>query len=114
MSLEYFLFCKKRYERIISNLESIIENYTDVDCIFIPTVGMEIDDKILLVHQMCQKNKHMEDFLKAHNEIKRIKLSCEEKIYQLCNHKFVDDYVDTSCESCQKITYCQLCELTKK
>jgi hypothetical protein len=36
------------------------------------------------------------------------------RIYLLCDHSFVDDEIDITSERTQKITYCSICESTKK
>lgn len=34
-------------------------------------------------------------------------------MHTVCNHKWIDDDVDISCERSMSITYCENCELTK-
>jgi hypothetical protein len=37
----------------------------------------------------------------------------EDKLNNICNHEWVDDYIDIDPDRSQKITYCRLCEVTK-
>ena len=37
----------------------------------------------------------------------------EDKINNICNHEWIDDYIDIDPDRSQKITYCRLCEATK-
>lgn len=46
-----------------------------------------------------KNNKHIKNINKILNE--------------LCNHKWIDDSIDTFYDSCIPITYCEKCELTK-
>ena len=70
MSLDYYLFCRKRYENIIRNLEEIVyEN----DLFFDETEKLEID----ISEQYFRNN------LKYFITLKDI---CERKIHKLCEH----------------------------
>jgi hypothetical protein len=31
-----------------------------------------------------------------------------------CQHEYIEDLIDTDYDRCQRVVYCQLCELTKK
>ena len=36
------------------------------------------------------------------------------KIDTLCEHEWIEDEIDVSLDKSQKITYCKLCEITKR
>lgn len=38
----------------------------------------------------------------------------EHKLNNICNHEWVDDNIDIGPESSQAITYCKLCQVSKK
>jgi len=38
----------------------------------------------------------------------------EHKLNNICQHEWIDDNIDITPERCQTITYCRLCELSKK
>lgn len=38
----------------------------------------------------------------------------ENKLYQLCCHNWINDYIDDLYGNTKNITYCSICELTKK
>jgi glucose-6-phosphate-specific signal transduction histidine kinase len=38
----------------------------------------------------------------------------EHKLNNICKHEWVDDHIDISPDSSQSITYCRLCEISKK
>ena len=108
MSLEYFLFCKKRYEQIISNLNDIIDKYTEVD--YATYIEDKLDNKELATFE---PHTVLSLFVSKREHVKRLKKICDEKIRALCSHEFIDDYVDLSPECSQKISYCSICESTK-
>ena len=38
----------------------------------------------------------------------------EHKLNNICQHEWIDDNIDITSDRCQTITYCRLCELSKK
>jgi hypothetical protein len=38
----------------------------------------------------------------------------EHKLNNICKHEWIDDHIDIGPESSQSITYCRLCEISKK
>ena len=109
MSLEYYLLCRNNYENIILNLRDIIENYDDI---FLHTAALNIDEceNIIDLHQ---HNAYKEEFKSKLKYVKSLRLMCELKIQNLCNHEFVEDAIDITPERSQNITYCKICEYTK-
>ena len=93
MSLEYYMFCKEKYEEIILNLENIIDLY---DLIIDYTIG---EDKL--------------DFINSLNHTKQLKKVCENKIRNLCVHEYETDTIDITPERSESITFCKFCGLTK-
>ena len=45
--------------------------------------------------------------------IKALKQICDEKIFELCEHEFIDDMIDITPDRSEKITYCGCCGYTK-
>lgn len=109
MSLEYYLFCKKRYDSIINYLEAIIyEN----ELFFheTSTLEMNIAENILNELSLIDDREVFKSKLKYYTRLRNI---LDKKIQILCQHNFVDDYIDINPECSQKITYCTICEYTK-
>lgn len=110
MSVDYYLNSKKIYRNLSYNLKQIIELYSE----FIELTENEED--------MCNYNKdediktlltiknNYEDKLR---EITFFKGFVTNKIYELCEHDFVQDTIDITPDSSKEITYCSLCEYTK-
>lgn len=107
MSLEYFLFCRKRYDNVINDLDDIIEQYKSINC---ETSSTDLSDEDL---KIFQSYINLNIFIQKRQHIKKLRQICQAKIISLCNHEFVDDEIDISPESSKKVTYCSVCEYTK-
>ena len=109
MSLEYYLYCKRRYDNIIKCLEEIISNH---ELICLETLkldsyaGKDITSDLNLIQDIDGFN----DKLKY---LKHLKQMCDIKIKNLCNHEYEEDFIDISPDRSEKIIYCTICEHTK-
>jgi hypothetical protein len=103
MSLEYYLFCRNSYNKIIQELEYIINVFEDID---------EFEDEF--VDNYIDKNNHKEKtfFIEKMCNIKKISNKCQEKILQLCCHEMVEDSIDISPDESRNIKYCKICDYT--
>ena len=108
MSLEYYLYCRKKYDDIICNLEEIIEAYELInDC----TISEEnLED---IHYEVFQPESNINFFLEKKKDITKLKNICNIHIRRLCNHEFEEDYIDVAPEKSVKIIYCKICEYTK-
>jgi cell fate (sporulation/competence/biofilm development) regulator YmcA (YheA/YmcA/DUF963 family) len=103
MSLEYYLICRKSYNKILSELENIINNIDEMsDYVFIEE-NIEEKNKIDL-------NKHF--FYERKRIIEFQKVLCNNKIHSLCSHNFIEDTIDITPDKSINITYCSICEYT--
>ena len=108
MSLEYYIFCKERYEEIILHLENVIESYDlIIDCT-ITEENLEIQH-----YNIFQPEHDKSFFTKSLNDIKQLKKICDNKIKDLCIHEFENDIIDITPDRSEHITYCKLCGYTK-
>ena len=95
MDINYFIYLKKTYEDALKNIEYIInENNTDTD-------NTDTDNT---------DNQFYKDRKKHFLELIDI---CNVHIYTLCDHEFVEDWIDIHPEKSQMIKYCKFCEFTK-
>jgi len=108
MSLEYYLFCKKEYDIIISYLEGIIFRYKLMSDIKISESN--IDFKHYIGFKPDYYETFFSDILK---EIKQSKEICYKKIISMCEHEYVEDYIDITPDRSDRIIYCEICEHTK-
>ena len=111
MSLEYYLYCRKRYDYIIKNLEDITENY---DCILDKTSDLNLEEELYKqLNEIFNLNNNKNYFINKLQYIKELKTICSERINQLCTHNFIEDIIDITPDKSKKIVYCEICEYTK-
>lgn len=107
MSLEYYLYCRKKYDNIINYLKRI--NYEN-DLFLNETLKLDIDN---IIKNNIDLANHIEEYKSDLNFFIELRNNNEKKIYELCQHNFEDDYIDISPERSEKITYCIICECSK-
>jgi hypothetical protein len=111
MSLNYFLLCKKSAEENILHIDAIITNYHKMYTELLKHYECMSD---------CDENQHYRNILRLRQEyIDKKKEQMEllqiynNRIYNLCQHNFIDDNIDVTPEITQQITYCTVCEYIK-
>lgn len=105
MSLEYYLYCRKKYYEIVVNLDNILETYdTMYYCI------AEYED---LYYENIEKNIEKSFFIEKKEYIIRQINKCNDNINNLCNHEFEEDMIDITPDRSENIVYCKICEYTK-
>ena len=120
MSLDYFLFCKKRYQTIIQYLDDIIEQYDNI-CEFSTNENLVIEnqeneDKDL---KWMNPNFNRQLFIAKKYQVIKLLNICDKNIENLsnsmpeCVHEYIDDYIDIDIDISKKITYCKICHHTK-
>jgi len=99
---------KQNYYSVLQHINALIDTYREIELCLkcnnnnINNISTN-NTNILLTLETERKNT--ESII---NEI-------EEKIYNLCDHNFIVDYIDVyPCEMMKKITYCSICESMKK
>jgi hypothetical protein len=102
MSINYYLFCKKSYDKIIYDLENIISIFEELD-----EFAKEEND-ISLSNQTDNKTF----FYEKKEHIRILRALCNMKIFKTCNHEFIEDTIDIDPERSQNIRYCKICEYT--
>ena len=108
MSLEYYIFCRDKYEEIILNLENIIENYNIIIDVTNSEENLEQNH-----YNIFQPETNQNFFMNRLTHMKQFQKICDNKIKKLCVHNFINDTIDINPERSDNITYCQYCGLTK-
>ena len=105
MCLEYYLYCRKKYEDIINNINEIIYNYESLN---------EKNNMYSINQEQDQINidENIFFYIERKNKVLELKERCEQKILELCKHDFVEDLVDIAPDRSKYITYCTICEYT--
>ena len=103
MSLEYYLFCKKKYENILLQLDDILGELS----LIVYETHMNDDNLDLLDHPSISI------FIEQKKAIVKVMNIVTEKIGEMCVHEFENDTIDISLERSLDITYCKHCGFTK-
>ena len=109
MSLEYYLYCKRRYNNIIICLEEIINDH---ELIFFETSKLDMDVGEIIMEEL-NLIQHMYSFNTKLKYLKQLKNICDARIKNLCNHEYEEDMIDITPDRSEKIIYCKICEHTK-
>jgi hypothetical protein len=102
MSVNYYLFCRKSYDKIICDLENIISKFEEID-----EFAKEEND-ILLSNQ----SENITFFYEKKEHIRILRALCNMKIFKMCNHEFIEDTIDIDLDRSENIRYCKICEFT--
>lgn len=108
MSLEYYLYCRKSYDKILQQLDSIIDTYEDINDTTYFEENLE-EENIKLFN--TEQNKNF--FIERKKHIEHLRSICHSKVLELCCHQIVEDLIDISPEKSQTIRYCDICEYTE-
>jgi hypothetical protein len=108
MSLDYYLFCRWSYSKIIENLDAVIFTFeglrtcanSEASRVF--SIQPDIFVAENNVQWAIERRRAFEDQLAA----------CEARINELCQHDFVEDDIDIAPDKCKHIRYCRICEYT--
>lgn len=116
MSLNYYMFCRKSYQSIISDIKDIIFNYDEIMQKKLYDSNNELynikEEEDYLYKQICIVSKPKIFYRQEQNRINELKELCDQKILELCCHEIEDDYIDFGPENGMHIKYCKICETT--
>jgi len=107
MSLNYYLFCRNSYDKIIQNLDHTITIFEEIDAC-IKEEEKKIKPDIVLSNQIHNKLF----FIERKKHIKLLRDICDKKMMGLCSHEFIEDTIDITLDRSQNIRYCSICEYT--
>jgi len=109
MSLEYYLFCRHSYDKIIDELDYILSIFEEIDS-RIESEKDNLDKDVIVSNQTHNKNF----FNERKSHLKLLKKFCDIKISELCSHEIIEDDIDITPDKSQRIRYCSICEYTEK
>ena len=107
MSLDYYLFCRNSYDKIIKELDYIISALEEIDaCI-------KEEDKLFKQDIVLSNQIHNKlFFIERKKHIQLLRSLCDKKVFELCKHEFIEDTIDITPDKSQNIRYCSICEYT--
>jgi hypothetical protein len=103
MDKNYFLLCRKNYDKILDNLDSIIENFEEI-----------IDYNQFSESSILNSKINKSFFLDKKEEILYLKKECNKYIWENCEHNFIIDLIDITPDSSKTIKYCEICNYCEK
>jgi hypothetical protein len=119
MSINYFLFCKKKYEYIISHINEIIDLHTEIinesyDYLNDTEESSAFTNNSLrFLNDVAYLNEKRHSYIEEKKQLKE-KLTYFKKLCEYnCRHNFVTDEIEINDERSQIIEYCTICEYTK-
>jgi len=99
MSLDYYLFSRNAYRKIVEDLKNIISNYEEI-------INYNKFQEENIIDNPFNKNF----FVWSLEHFQYIFNKCNLKIMKLCKHEIIDDSIDITPDRSQNIRYCQICE----
>jgi hypothetical protein len=114
MDIKYFLLLKNNYDKILQNIDYIIElnqDVKDVNNDFLFNCKNVKDMNLINIYNENRYNHIF--FIERKKRILQLKYLCDQYINSLCKHDFVEDSIDISHDFTKTITYCKLCELSE-
>lgn len=117
MNIKIFLSMKEKYESMNNHLYEIVHLYQDMIDLLSTELEKSPNDKntIYELELMMRGKKSYLDKMKQIDVFINLCNKKAEKItpISLCDHDFVDDYIDVDVEKSQQITYCKKCNMTR-
>jgi hypothetical protein len=106
MDINYFLLLKNKYNNILTNLETIIEDCDDIRCYTDEYVSSNNKSLYMVFNPHLTKAK----FIENKKYVEQLKNTCIQCINSNCNHEFIEDVIDISPDRSKTIRYCRFCE----
>jgi hypothetical protein len=114
MDINYFLSMINKYDAILHNINSILEQLTEIDELdethFLTKKYINKKDPSFFIFE-CEFNKNI--FIEKQNRIMYLKSICKKYIEKLCNHDFVLDSIDIDLDRSKTISYCKFCGMSE-
>jgi len=108
MSVEYYIYCRKAYDKIIRELDYILEIFDEIDD-FTFAENIIYEEHYNIINP--EKNKIF--FIERKKHIECLRKICCDKVFKLCCHEMVRDELDVDPERSININYCIKCEYTE-
>jgi hypothetical protein len=111
---EILLSIDKLIDDLLNNIYSSKSNITYVKrAINVLDNNYFIEDKDDVYSQLVNifDSVTVSDLTRIMTDYKNI---VEHKLNNICNHEWIDDHIDIGPDNSQTITYCRLCEVSKK
>ena len=110
MDINYFLLLKNKYNNILQNINSIIDDCDDISD-YTEEYVLDSDKALYMIfNPNLTKNK----FIENKKVIEQMKNICIQYIDSTCCHEFIEDQIDITPDKSKTIRYCKFCEELEK
>ena len=114
MDIYNFLLYKKNMNAILSCTESIIKSFDNILDMMNTVFRENNHPNNNIIHEIVKLKEIKNIYIIKKTEIEKEIYKCDDNIYKLCDHDFIEDYIDLTPDTSQKIIYCSVCELSKR
>jgi hypothetical protein len=112
--IDFFLKLDKIQKNIECNLSYLVENYDELIDV---TKNNDMKDELLEYNGDIKTNNEYKNSIVEKRNIYKKKLMevnkfnhfIKDTLFDVCNHRFVKDNIDITCELSQEIHYCEIC-----
>lgn len=108
MSLDYYLFCRWSYSKIIENLDAVIFTFEGLRT----CANSEASRVFSIKPDIFVAENNVQWAIERRQAFEDQRTLCETRINELCKHDFIEDYIDIAPDKCKHIRYCRVCEYT--
>jgi len=108
MSLDYYLFCRWSYSKIIDNLDAVIFTFEGLRT----CANSEASRVFSIQPDIFVAENNVQWAIERRRAFEDQRALCETRINELCKHDFIEDDIDISYDKCQHIRYCRVCDYT--
>jgi hypothetical protein len=112
MSINYYLFCRESYNRVINSLEDIINIFEEMEKHTQEEDTQEKQSNFKSDTILLNESHNKLFFSSKKQDIQVLKNICDKNILELCKHTFIEDTIDITPDKSQNIRYCSICEYT--
>ena len=106
--LELLLKLKKINDTLSSHLKYANQEVPEINEL-LNTYDYEYSPEIKNVIKKCSNILHGQNI----REINLLQIELDATIYSICQHEFIEDYIDITPDISKKIKYCVYCELNE-
>ena len=113
MNIDYFLFCKEKYNEMVKYLEAVNNIYDELITVTNETNQIPYNNIDLIWPSPNELTELKLRHEKRIQHMKNFEQYYKSQLKMLCEHTYVDDFIDIDPDTSQKITYCTICDTTK-
>jgi hypothetical protein len=114
MDATHFLLYKKKLNSNLSCNESILTSFDELLDKLTQILYSDTSKNDKIINEIVQIKEIKNTYICKKDTIEQQIITCDNKIYNLCSHEFIEDYIDVTPDISKKIIYCTICELSKR